>query len=52
MKRIIKESTTITEMIEDNEGKRFIINRKQSVNVSNEPFDRHQISSELSGVRD
>ncbi|CAG8729216.1 4265_t:CDS:2 [Ambispora leptoticha] len=39
MKRVVKESTTITEMIEDDEGKRFIINRKHNVNVSTEPVE-------------
>jgi hypothetical protein len=38
MKKIIKTSTTITEMIEENEGKRFIINRKFNVNISTEPL--------------
>ena len=40
MKKIIKKSTTITEMIENDEGKRYIINRKYDVNISTEPADR------------
>jgi hypothetical protein len=36
MKRIIKKSTTITEIIKDDKGKEYIIDRKFDVNFSTE----------------
>lgn len=40
MKRIIKKSTTITEIIKDNKGKEYIVNRRYNVNVSTEPMEK------------
>ncbi|MCE8163405.1 MAG: hypothetical protein I3273_04970 [Candidatus Moeniiplasma glomeromycotorum] len=43
MKRIIKKSTTITEMIIDNNGETFIIDRKHSVKTNSELVFRENI---------
>lgn len=48
MKRIIKKSTTITEIIKDDKGKEYIIDRKFDVNFLTEEYDRYSLLSGFS----
>jgi hypothetical protein len=53
MKKIIKKSTTITEMVVDDNGKTYIINRKYNVNSSTETLDKsNSLSSEAEIIQE